>query len=297
MKAKPLHLIPGAQITAQTEKLAPGKAPEDIELEELPGGPVKGEWHRYKKSEPGRTILYLHGGGYYFGSAKSYRQFTFGLAREARANVFSLDYRLSEQAPYPAALDDAVTAYRWLLDCGVSPQNLIISGDSAGGGLTLALLLKLQHKGLPLPAGMVLLSPWTDLTSSGGSLDENARTDVMFKREMIEATAKKYYGRVYPEDPFVSPLFADLSGLPPALIFVSQAEMLRDDALRLHERLLSAGAKSQLIAEAGLAHVWPIFYGWIPEAKKAMRQIVGFLDETLQASRKAREAQAEGEAL
>ena len=281
MKEKAIHLMPPQQLRDGIEKLAPNKPPKGVSLEIVPGGPVRGEWHRADTAVSGRTVLYLHGGGYYFGSAKTFRGFTFGLAKQARCNVFSLDYRLAPEAPYPAAVDDALTCYRWLLESGIDPATLILGGDSSGGGLSLALLLKAKEKSLPLPAGLFLFSPWTDLACTGASLDENEKTDVMFKRHYITEGAKTYYGDHDPKTAFISPLYGDLTGLPPTLSFVSTSEILRDDGLRLHEKLVDDGVLAELITEDGLAHEWPTFYGRIPEARKSMAQLVAFIETQL----------------
>lgn len=282
MKAKDFHLMPAPLLRQKAEAaMVPNKVPSDIALEIVPGGPVKGEWHRSAGAIDERTFLYLHGGGYYFGSAKAYRRFTFGLARQGRGKVFSLDYRMAPEAPYPAALDDALVAYRWLLDSGIDPRQLIVGGDSAGGGLAFALMLKLKEKNLPLPAGLFTFSPWTDLACTGASLDENEMSDVMFRKVHLTTAAHSYCGERDPKTPFISPLYGDLTSLPPTQIFVSNDEVLLDDSLRMAANLKKAGVSVELIRESGLTHEWPTFYGRIPEAKKAMNQLVAFIEKTL----------------
>lgn len=277
-KSQPIHLVDEKILREGAEKFAPSRVPDDLTLETVER-PVRGEWHRSRSAEPRRTVLYLHGGGYVFGSAKSHRIATFALAREAAAEVFSLDYRMASEHPFPAAVDDAVAAWRWLLDQGRDPGRMVVAGDSAGGGLALALMLSIKALGLPMPAGAVLFSPWTDLAATGASLDENEKSDAMFKKLYIVEGAKRYLAGADPKAPLASPLYADLSGLPPALVFVSDSEVLRDDSIRLKERLDAAGVPAELVTGKGLIHVWPIFAGRFPEALTAIRQSAGFVRE------------------
>jgi len=276
-RSKPIHLIPGHILTEGAEKLAPNAPPNGVAMEKVEGA-VKGECHRAGESN-GSTVLYLHGGGYVFGSPKSHRAFTFALAKEASTEVFSLDYRLPPEHLFPAAVDDALRAYQALLEQGRDPARLVIGGDSAGGGLTLALLLSIKARGLPMPAGALLLSPWADLATTGASLDRNEQSDAMFKKVYITEGAKRYLGAADPKAPLASPLYGDLAGLPPVMTFVSDSEVLQDDAVRLHDRLLLAGVRSTLIVEHGLIHVWPIFSGRFPEAMKSIRQAANFVRE------------------
>jgi acetyl esterase/lipase len=154
---------------------------------------------------------------------------------------------------------------------------MVVGGDSAGGGLTLALLLSIKARGLPMPAGALLLSPWTDLATTGASLDENEKSDAMFKKIYIVEGAKRYLAGADAKAPLASPLYGDLAGLPPMLIFASEDEVLRDDSTRLQDRLVSAGVQSELVMEKGLIHVWPIFPGRFPEAMKSIRHAAAFI--------------------
>jgi len=276
-KSKPIHLIDAGLLRANTDKIAPKKVPAGVALEVVDHGAVKGEWHRARDAERGRTIYYLHGGGYVFGSPKSHRGLTFALAQQSRADLFSLRYRPEHK--FPAAVDDAVAGYQWLIDQGRDPAKIIVSGDSAGGGLALALLLSCKERGLPMPAGAVLYSPWTDLAATGASLVTNEKTDVMFKKVYIAEGAKRYLGEADAKTPLASPLYADLAGLPPILTFVSDDEALYDDSTRLHVKLKAAGVATQLITEHGLAHVWPLFFPRFPEAGKSIAQSAAFIRE------------------
>ncbi len=277
-KSKPIHRLEAKTLRDGADALAPKQPPAGVFCDVVDGA-VKGEWHRAENAEPGRTVLYLHGGGYVFGSPKSHRAFTYALAKTAQAEVFSLDYRMAPEHPFPAAVDDAVAAYEWLLGTGCDPAKIVIGGDSAGGGLALALLLSIKARGLPNPAGGLLLSPWTDLATTGVSLDENEKSDAMFKKVYIVEGAKRYLAAADPKAPLASPLYADLTGLPPMLIFVSDSEVLRDDSTRLQESLTAAGVQSKLVIEKGLIHVWPIFPGRFPEAMQSIRDAAEFIRE------------------
>ncbi|WP_425409411.1 alpha/beta hydrolase [Hyphococcus sp.] len=275
-KSKPIHLLDPKTLRDGAEAVAPDDPPKDIKLEKVAGF-VKGEWHSPAQHAPERTIYYLHGGGYVFGSPKSHRAATFALAREAAARVFSLDYRMAPEHLFPAAVNDAVAGYQWLLENGVEPRRLVIGGDSAGGGLALALLLSIREHGLPMPAGAFLYSPWTDLTGSGASILENESSDAMFKSVYITAGAGRYLGDADPNSPLASPLFGNFAESPPILIFASNAEVLRDDSIRLYERLQEAGVSVDLILKDGLIHVWPIFAGRFPEALEDIRRTAEFI--------------------
>jgi len=277
VKSQPLHELPAEVLRANFEKPAPEHPPAGVSMTSVDDGPVKGEWHRADKSAAGLTILYLHGGGYYFGSPKAYRKLTFALAQECHAEVFSLDYRQAPEAPFPAAVDDAVAAYEWLLAERRDPSRLFLAGDSAGGGLAMALMLSIRERGLPMPAGAVLYSPWTDMAVSGASLDTNEPTDVMFKKLYIVEGAKQYLNGADPKNPLASPLYGELAGLPPILTYASASEVLLDDATRLHEKLVAAGVEAKLVVEKGLAHIWPLFVGAMPESMKTIRQTAAFI--------------------
>ncbi len=238
-------------------------------------GAVRGEWLTpLNVKHQDRVILYLHGGGYISCSASSHRPITAALARMADMRVFSLDYRLAPEHPYPAAVDDAAAAYLWLLQQGHSPEQIIFAGDSAGGGLVIATMLRLRSQSEPLPAAAVCFAPWVDLT---GKCDyRNGQDCSMFRGDDIATFAGLYLGDVAAEHCEASPIFGDLRGLPPMLIQASSTELLLDDALRLHERALAAGVRSRLDIYPGLPHVWQMFIGLIPEAEMALRQAAEF---------------------
>jgi acetyl esterase/lipase len=237
---------------------------------------VKGEWLKPRcGAEANRVILYLHGGAYVTCSARSHRPITTALARLTGRRVFSLDYRLAPEHPFPAAVDDAAAAYRWLLQKGCAPGEIVLAGDSAGGGLVIATLLRLRRESVPLPAAAVCFAPWVDLT---GKCDyRNGQDWSMFRGDDVASFARLYLKDVAADDCEASPVFADLAGLPPLLIQVSGSELLFDEALRLHQRALAAGVRSRLDVYPGLPHVWQMFVGLLPEAQMALRAAADFL--------------------
>ena len=244
--------------------------------------PVKGEWVSARGTSANRRVLlYLHGGGYISGSAKSARPITATLARNFRIRAFSLDYRCAPEHPFPAGLDDAVAGYRWLLSTGTDPKNICVGGDSAGGGMTLALALRLRDAGEPLPACLVCLSPWTDMTGSGDSIRENSARDPMFVGEDIERYAAVYLGNHSPHDPLASPLFADLGRLPPLLIQVGRNEVLLDDARSLHDKVRGAGGVSELHVYENVPHGWHYGAPFVPETRQALREVAEFMERHL----------------
>jgi acetyl esterase/lipase len=232
-----------------------------------------------------RHLLFLHGGGYRLGSPATYRHFTWRLADAARANVLAIDYRLAPEHPFPAALDDAFTAYRWLIACGAPPERLVVAGDSAGGGLTFALMMMLRDAGLPLPAAAVAMSPWTDLALTGPSLMRNARADPMLNAEDLPQYSADYLGGADPRTPYASPLYGDPAGLPPTLIQVGGDEILRDDAVRMAEAMRAAGSTVDLEVWPRMPHVWQLLAPMVPEAGAAINRIGGFVERALAAQK------------
>jgi acetyl esterase/lipase len=218
-------------------------------------------------------VLYLHGGGYCLGSLASHRALVARLSAEAKARVLSVDYRLAPEHPYPAAVDDAVAAYRWLLSEGVAADRIAIAGDSAGGGLTLATLLALKDAGDALPAAAVPLSPWTDLEGTGESVRTRAAVDLMIQADRLKESADLYANGVDLREPRLSPLHGDYTGLPPLLIQVGDAEVLLDDATRVAAIATGAGVDVTLEVWDEMPHVFQAFIGILPEADKAVARI------------------------
>lgn len=268
----------------------------EANIQPVNAGAVRGEWVRVS-ARPQATIYYLHGGGYVACSPATHRSFTATLGRVAAARVFALDYRLAPEHRFPAAVEDAVAGYRWLLAQGVAPQEIIIGGDSAGGGLTVATLVALRDAGVPLPCAAFCLSPWTDLAATGGSLNTNDGDDPMFYGATIRQCAPIYLGAAAADHPLASPLYADLHGLPPLLIYVSDTEVLLDDARRLAERARDHGVRVELRVWEDLPHVWPIMIALrMPEAREAIEEIGQFIRAAV-ATAASRRGQAAGTAV
>ena len=278
MKPKRLHEIDPPLLRAWVEKRALAFYPKNVSRESV-DAPAPGEWHRPVKISSSATILYLHGGGYVFGSVKLYRPLTMALAAKAGCEVFSAEYRLAPEHRCPAAIEDAIAAYDWLVGSGRDPKSIVLAGDSAGGGLCLTTMMALRDRGALMPAGAVLYSPWTDLATTGASIDANAESDAMFQRDSIVNGPGHYVGGLDAKDPRVSPLYGDLKGLPPLLVFASEAEMLFDDSTRLVEKAVRAGVGVRFEPRAGLAHAWPIFHPVLPEAKEAVAITADFVRE------------------
>ncbi|MEQ1929587.1 MAG: alpha/beta hydrolase [Parvularculaceae bacterium] len=260
------------------EKRAFPLVPKGVDVELIDKYGVAGEWQRPRGASAG-VILFMHGGGYIFGSPRLYRTLTFRLALAAGANVFALRYPLSPESRCPAAIDSAVRAFEFLVSSGHKPGEIVFGGDSAGGGLALATMQALAAKGAPQPAGAFLYSPWTDLTTSGASIERNAQSDVMFNLDGMRHAGGPYAGTLDRNDPRVSPLFGSFRGLPPLLVFASASEMLYDDSTRLAERARAQGVNVRFEAREGLAHVWPMFGAIMPEAREALALTAGFVRE------------------
>lgn len=240
--------------------------------------PVKGEWIIPPGApENGPVLYYLHGGGYISGSAKTNRPIAVPLARRLKGRVFSLDYRLAPEHRFPAAVEDAMAGYRWLLSTGIEPRHLAVAGDSAGGGLALALVMALRDEGEKLPSCVACLSPWTDMTGSGDSIVANSERDAMFFGEDIGAYASVYLGSQSPQAPLASPLLDDFAGLPPLYFEVGESEVLLDDARQAHQKALAAGVASELRIVEGVPHGWQFGAPFVPEARESVEEIARFI--------------------
>jgi len=238
-------------------------------------GGVSGEWVTSTRAETAGTLLYLHGGGYVACTPYTYRPITTSFAAGG-LRTFVPDYRLAPEHPFPAGLDDAISVYRALL-AETEARRIVLAGDSAGGGLSLALLLSLQEQNLPLPAATVLFSPLTDLTVSGASARSNSRRCAMFSEAVLQQVAVHYLGDRDPRHPHASPLFAHLQRLPPLLIHVGADETLLDDSLRLVERLRAGGNEVQSQVWAAVPHVFQLFHRLLPEGRQSLASALGFL--------------------
>jgi monoterpene epsilon-lactone hydrolase len=222
-------------------------------------------------------VLYLHGGGYLFGSTKTHRQVLIAMARAFAAPVYGLDYRLAPEHPFPAAFEDAVQAYRWLLERHPK-ADIVLAGDSAGAGLAIAAALAIRDSGLAAPKAIIGFSPYSDLAVTGTSVEANAKSCAMFTPRGVREAAAMYLAGADARDPRASPLYGDLSGLPPMLLFASRHEILRDDTLRLAERASAAGVEVELVVRDRLPHVWPVFVTLLPEARDAFAAVKRFAE-------------------
>lgn len=252
-----------------------------FETGELGGVPLC--WAEPKRggSGPRPVVLHFHGGAYFVGSSKAYRPFAANLALLADARVAMLDYGLAPEAPYPAATNDALAAYRALLQQGIPAQRIVLGGDSAGGNLALVTLLKIKEARLPTPAGCLLLSPWADLTGSGESIKTNAEADAMLPGHRMPEAAYLYAGENDLRNWRISPLFGNYEGLPPLSIHVGSEEILRDDSRRVAACAAEAGVEVVLTEWPQAPHVFPIFSDLIPEGKRAMVLIADWIASVL----------------
>jgi len=251
--------------------------PADVAIERVTAPLRPAEWLTPPGARPATVVLYLHGGGYVIGSPRSHRHLAAAVARASGARALLLDYRLAPENPFPAALDDAVAAYDWLLGRGLDARQVVIAGDSAGGGLTVATLLALRDRGRPRPAAGVCISPWVDLTCSAPSYASKAAVDPIVTQESVTLLAKAYVGVSDVKAPLISPLYADLAGLPPLLVHVGSDEVLLDDALGLAERARKAGVDVTVEEWPAMIHVWHWFQPMLEEAERATQAIGAFV--------------------
>jgi monoterpene epsilon-lactone hydrolase len=237
-------------------------------------GGIAGEWAKSGGVAAG-TMLYLHGGGYLGGSTKTHRAITAAFANRG-LDVFAADYRLAPENVFPAAVDDGLAAYKGLLTAGVAPAKLTIAGDSAGGGLTLATLLAAKAEGLPMPACAIVFSPWTDLAITGDTVRTNLKRDPMLAGNLLQDGAAFYLNGADAKNPLASPLYGDLTGLPPLFVQVGDTEVLLNDSTRFAARAQESGVAVDLKIWEGMPHVWQIFQLFLPEARAAVDDAAGF---------------------
>lgn len=270
------------QLREEFEKAAKKSAPISPEIEIIPviipGLPagLQAEWIMPRGASKDRVIFYTHGGGYVSGSCADHRMHVAKFVKDTGIGALLYEYRLAPEHPFPAAVEDTLVAYRWLLDQGVTADHILIVGESAGGGLCLAALLALRDLGLPLPAAGVALSPWTDLNCTGESYRVNARKDISFEGSWM-VWGKYYAGDSQRTHPWMSPLYGDLRGLPPLLIVVGTAEILLDDARAFADKAKAAGVDVTLGVWEGMVHCFPLFAPLISEATQAWAQICDFI--------------------
>ena len=256
-----------------------GPPPGGTQVEPVDAHGVPAEWVVAAGVSAGPVVLYFHGGAYHLGSPARLRGLLALLSAAAQARVLSVGYRLAPEHPFPAAFEDALTAYRWLIASGTPARQVVIGGDSSGGGLALAALVALRDAGESLPGAAVVLSPWTDLDMGGESLQSLAAVDVMLTPDGVREAADWYLAGQDPRHPYASPLYADLHGLPPVLIQAGDAEIIRDDSTRFAAAAQAAGVDVTLEIWPEMPHVWHAFAGLLPEADEAVERIGRWLRE------------------
>lgn len=249
-----------------------------VEMQRLEANSVPAAWFIPAGIVNERVILYAHGGSYNAGSITSHIPLTGNIASVTRSRLLSLDYRLAPEHPFPAAVEDALSAYRWLLAQNINPRRIVVAGDSAGGGLMLALLLAARDQGLPLPAAAVGLSAWTDLTCSGETWTKNEKVDFMIRRLPTLESAKIYLGDVDPKTQLASPLFGNLQGLPPILLQAGSNEVILSDSVVFAEKARAAGVDVQLEVWRNMQHEWQYAAKLLPEGHQALEHIRDFLE-------------------
>ena len=257
------------------------KIPETVTVSPVDVESVQAEWIVPEGAAEGAAMLYLHGGGFVFGGLDSHRDIACRLAQAAGLRTLLIDYRLAPEHRFPAALEDAITAYRWLLDGGQAADRLVVAGDSAGGGLSVALMTQLKSLALPLPKAAVLMSPWVDLANTGDSMARNADLDAMLSPQALEKFASLYLDGQDANSPLASPLYADLSGLPPVQVLVGSDEVLLSDSERLVAQIEAAGGSADLAVWPKMPHVFPILAAVIPEGRQAITDMSSFIRANL----------------
>lgn len=254
----------------------------DVHVDPVEAHGIPAEWTSTPAANDGEVILYLHGGGYAWGSLKSHRHLASELGRAAAMRTLAIDYRLAPEFPFPQALEDAVNGYRFLLDSGLNPRRIAVAGDSAGAGLAVALLVRLKELGLPQPACALLFSPWADMTATADSYNRNARRDPVLNRETMQFLAAQYLGTRPRETPLASPVFADLSAIAPLTIFAGATEVLLDDALALARAAGEADVSVRLEIWPRMFHIWPTYHQVLAQGRHGVARAGRLLRETVE---------------
>jgi epsilon-lactone hydrolase len=242
----------------------------DVKVEPVNANGVQAEWTSTPDANQDNAILYLHGGGYVIGSLDSHRHLAAEAGRQAGARTLAIHYRLAPEHPFPAAVDDTVAAYRYLLDSGIKPSRICIAGDSAGGGLVVGALLAIKDAKLPLPACGWCISPWVDMEALGESFTDRSETDPTVQRATIQGMAKWYMGSADPRHPYAAPIYGDLRGLPPLLIQVGSVETLLDDSLQLARKCAIDDVPVSLQIWPEMIHIWHIFFPMLAAGRQAL---------------------------
>lgn len=279
------RLFSGPRLTIEQERARSAqnaknmnRIPKNVAFERTDIDGLAAAWFRPAQADPQKVMLYLHGGGYVVGSIDGYRMMCGQMADRLKLPLLVPEYRLAPEHPFPAAVEDAQKVYRWLLEQGHSAENIILSGDSAGGGLALATALSLRESGLPLPGAIVCISPWADLACESQSHTLKAKAESMLNTETLKMWGMKYAGKESLKNPLISPVHADFNGFPPLLIQVGGDEILLADSLRLAEKARAAGVDVTLNIWDDLWHVWHFFAGLVPESDRAIDEIRHFLE-------------------
>lgn len=271
---RPKNLPIEQQREAFDKMMSALKPPAEIQFNSIQIGEIPAVWAGPADAPQKSVVLYLHGGAYVMGSPVSYRQLVGQLARSSGRRVLVPHYRLAPEHPFPAAVEDAVAVYQWLLQQGYEANQIVVGGDSAGGGLTLALLLSLRDAGQPLPAAAFLISPWTDLSFTGKSLKSNFHKDHSLKEADLRPFAAQYVGAESAQNPLISPIYADLKGLPPLLIQAGEREILLDDA----QRIIDLAQKATVPCQAHIyPDMWHVMGNFLPESRTAFHEIGQFV--------------------
>jgi acetyl esterase/lipase len=268
-----------------------GAGPSDATIEAGQIGPIKGEWVRTARAEGDRLILYFHGGGYIAGSPQTHRPLVARLAAASDTSAFSVAYRLAPEFAFPAAVRDGIDSYRHLIQKGAKATSIVLAGDGSGGGLAFSVALAIRNAGLPLPAGIVAMSPWADLSLSGWSVLQNAKNDTALNWELLFISARHYLKRANPSDPYASPVFATFKDFPPIMVHAGSMEMLRDDASRLGDRAAEAGTRVSVEIYDGMQHVFQA-NPYVPEARVSLARLGQFIKTRTVAAMRANEAKA-----
>lgn len=258
------------------EKMA--KRPKGVSFEAIICDGIPAEWATPNNAKGKGVILYLHGGAYAMGSIATHRALSGNIAIASKTKCLTIDYRLAPENPYPCAIEDSIKAYKWILKQGIDASKIVIAGDSAGGGLAIATLLKLKDDKLPLPGAAVCLSPWLNLENNGASVKQLGKKDPMIDKPAMDVFALHYAPKKNLKDPLISPTHGNLEGLPPIYIQVSQSEILYDDTLSFEKKAKAAGVNIKVESWKNTVHVWQILAFFLPEAKKAIKKIGAYIE-------------------
>jgi epsilon-lactone hydrolase len=292
LRQRSLHYLNNLSLlrVEQDKALSRIRPPKNVNFQTIAFPKFAAEWSipstAYGLKHPEKVIIYMHGGGYAVGSAISHRGLVGKIVAETGIKALSLDYRLAPEHPFPAALEDSVSAYVWLLEKeGYDPKDIILMGDSAGGGLTLSTLLKLKEIGLPQPLAAAVISPWTDLSFSGDSIETHQDKDPLLLTDHAKKWAAWYHQDLNPAHPHISPLFGDYSNIAPILIQVGTEEILLSDSLRMISNAKKFNAEIHVDIWDGMFHVWHFGWPYLPESRDAILKIVNFLEAQISADR------------